>query len=164
MKAGLGDRLEGGPLEGARDRGVEPGELRIEVADELGVVRDIRRVGGLRRRALDDRADDAGEDDDDEIVGQAQRARAEAGLALADLGLTKAVGSDGSRTEVLALATPPSRERGRTVTATDGEQPPPVDCHSAHCSDPAPVAFQDGSLLAGPGIPHSHSPVIATAR
>jgi electron transfer flavoprotein beta subunit len=41
-------------------------------------------------------------------------------LALADLGLTKAVGSDGSRTEVLALATPPPRERGRTVTATDG--------------------------------------------
>ena len=41
-------------------------------------------------------------------------------LALADLGLTKAVGSDGSRTEVLALATPPAREKGRTVTAADG--------------------------------------------
>jgi electron transfer flavoprotein beta subunit len=41
-------------------------------------------------------------------------------LALADLGLTKAVGSDGARTEVLALATPPAREHGRTVTAADG--------------------------------------------
>jgi electron transfer flavoprotein alpha/beta subunit len=41
-------------------------------------------------------------------------------LALTDLGLTKAVGSDGSRTEVLALATPPPREKGRTVTAADG--------------------------------------------
>jgi electron transfer flavoprotein beta subunit len=41
-------------------------------------------------------------------------------LALADLGLTKAVGSDGSRTEVLELATPPAREKGRTVTASDG--------------------------------------------
>jgi electron transfer flavoprotein beta subunit len=41
-------------------------------------------------------------------------------LALADLGLTKAVGGDGSRTEVLALATPPTREKGRTVTAADG--------------------------------------------
>jgi electron transfer flavoprotein alpha/beta subunit len=41
-------------------------------------------------------------------------------LALADLGLTKAVGADGARTEVLALATPPARERGRTVNATDG--------------------------------------------
>jgi electron transfer flavoprotein beta subunit len=41
-------------------------------------------------------------------------------LALADLGLTKAVGSDGSRTEVLAMATPPAREKGRTVTAADG--------------------------------------------
>jgi electron transfer flavoprotein beta subunit len=41
-------------------------------------------------------------------------------LALADLGLTKAVGSDGSRTEVLDLATPPAREKGRTVTAADG--------------------------------------------
>jgi electron transfer flavoprotein beta subunit len=41
-------------------------------------------------------------------------------LALADLGLTKAVGSDGARTEVLALAMPPAREHGRTVTAADG--------------------------------------------
>jgi electron transfer flavoprotein beta subunit len=41
-------------------------------------------------------------------------------LALADLGLTKPVGSDGSHTEVLALATPPAREKGRTVTAADG--------------------------------------------
>jgi electron transfer flavoprotein beta subunit len=41
-------------------------------------------------------------------------------LTLADLGLTKAVGSDGARTELLALATPPAREAGRTVTAADG--------------------------------------------
>ena len=43
-------------------------------------------------------------------------------LALADLGLTKAVGSDGSRTEVLELATPPAREKGRTVTVSDGPE------------------------------------------
>ena len=41
-------------------------------------------------------------------------------LALADLALTLAVGGDGSRTEVLQLASPPAREKGRTVTATDG--------------------------------------------
>jgi electron transfer flavoprotein beta subunit len=41
-------------------------------------------------------------------------------LALADLALTLAVGSDGSRTEVLELTAPPAREKGRTVTATDG--------------------------------------------
>ncbi len=40
-------------------------------------------------------------------------------LSLADLGLTKAVGSDGARTEVVALATPPGREKGRVVTAAD---------------------------------------------
>jgi electron transfer flavoprotein beta subunit len=40
-------------------------------------------------------------------------------LALADLALVLAVGSDGSRTEVLALASPPAREKGRTVTAAD---------------------------------------------
>ena len=43
-------------------------------------------------------------------------------LAVADLGLTLAVGSDGSRTEVLELATPPAREKGRTVTASDGAE------------------------------------------
>jgi electron transfer flavoprotein beta subunit len=41
-------------------------------------------------------------------------------LALADLGLAKAAGGDGARTEVLALATPPPREKGRTVAAADG--------------------------------------------
>jgi electron transfer flavoprotein beta subunit len=41
-------------------------------------------------------------------------------LVIADLGLTLAVGSDGSRTQVLELATPPGREKGRTVTASDG--------------------------------------------
>ncbi len=41
-------------------------------------------------------------------------------LSVADLSLTKAVGSDGARTELVALATPPVRERGRTVTAADG--------------------------------------------
>ncbi len=41
-------------------------------------------------------------------------------LSVADLSLTKAVGSDGARTEVLGLATPPAREKGRTVAAADG--------------------------------------------
>ena len=40
-------------------------------------------------------------------------------LAVADLHLTQAVGSDGARTELLEMATPPPRERGRTVTASD---------------------------------------------
>jgi electron transfer flavoprotein beta subunit len=43
-------------------------------------------------------------------------------LALSDLALTKAVGGDGARTEVLELATPPAREKGRTVTAADGAE------------------------------------------
>lgn len=40
-------------------------------------------------------------------------------LSLAEIGLTKAVGSDGARTEVRALATPPARERGRVYAAAD---------------------------------------------
>jgi electron transfer flavoprotein beta subunit len=43
-------------------------------------------------------------------------------LALSDLALTQAVGGDGARTEVLELATPPAREKGRTVTAADGAE------------------------------------------
>jgi electron transfer flavoprotein beta subunit len=43
-------------------------------------------------------------------------------LSLADLGLAKPVGGDGARTEVLAIATPPAREKGRTVTAADGAE------------------------------------------
>jgi electron transfer flavoprotein alpha/beta subunit len=41
-------------------------------------------------------------------------------LSVADLGLTKAVGSDGARTELRSLATPPPREKGRSVIAADG--------------------------------------------
>jgi electron transfer flavoprotein beta subunit len=41
-------------------------------------------------------------------------------LGLADLPVTRAAGGDGARVEVLSLATPPARERGRTVTAVDG--------------------------------------------
>jgi electron transfer flavoprotein beta subunit len=41
-------------------------------------------------------------------------------LSVADLSLTKAVGSDGARTELLGLATPPAREKGRSVAAADG--------------------------------------------
>ena len=41
-------------------------------------------------------------------------------LSVADLGLTKAVGGEGARTELLTLATPAVREKGRSVTATDG--------------------------------------------
>jgi electron transfer flavoprotein beta subunit len=40
-------------------------------------------------------------------------------LSVADLNLTKAVGSEGARTELLTLATPPAREKGRTVSAAD---------------------------------------------
>jgi electron transfer flavoprotein beta subunit len=43
-------------------------------------------------------------------------------MALAELALTKAVGGDGARTEVLELATPPAREKGRVVTASDGAE------------------------------------------
>jgi len=41
-------------------------------------------------------------------------------LSVADLSLAKAIGSDGARTEVVSLATPPPREKGRTVAAADG--------------------------------------------
>ncbi len=41
-------------------------------------------------------------------------------LSVADLGLTKAVGTDGARTVLIAIATPPVREKGRIVTASDG--------------------------------------------
>jgi len=41
-------------------------------------------------------------------------------LSVADLSLTKAVGSDGARTELLGSTTPSARERGHTVTASDG--------------------------------------------
>jgi electron transfer flavoprotein beta subunit len=40
-------------------------------------------------------------------------------LAAGDLGLTHAVGSAGARTEVIALATPPPRAKGRVHTASD---------------------------------------------
>jgi electron transfer flavoprotein beta subunit len=40
-------------------------------------------------------------------------------LSTAELELTKPVGADGARTEVLALATPPAREKGRVHTAAD---------------------------------------------
>lgn len=43
-----------------------------------------------------------------------------ASVTLAELQLTEAVGSAGARTELLELATPPAREKGRTVTAADG--------------------------------------------
>ena len=43
-------------------------------------------------------------------------------LALADLGLDRAVGSDGAKTELVALAAPPARGKGRTATAADGAE------------------------------------------
>jgi electron transfer flavoprotein beta subunit len=41
-------------------------------------------------------------------------------LTLADLSLAKAVGSDGAKTEVVELAAPPARAKGKTVAAADG--------------------------------------------
>ncbi|MGH7662520.1 MAG: electron transfer flavoprotein subunit beta/FixA family protein, partial [Vulcanimicrobiaceae bacterium] len=43
-------------------------------------------------------------------------------LSLADLGIDRAVGSDGAKTEVLDLATPPARQKGRVVNAADGPE------------------------------------------
>src|SRR5579872_2890324 len=43
-------------------------------------------------------------------------------LSLADLGLDRAVGSDGAKTEVLDLATPPGRQKGRVVNVADGAE------------------------------------------
>ena len=43
-------------------------------------------------------------------------------LSLADLGLDRAVGSDGAKTEVLDLATPAVRQKGRVVNVADGAQ------------------------------------------
>jgi electron transfer flavoprotein beta subunit len=41
-------------------------------------------------------------------------------LTLADLGLDKAVGSDGSKTELLSFAPPPVRGKGKTIEVADG--------------------------------------------
>jgi len=41
-------------------------------------------------------------------------------LALTDLALVKPVGGDGAKTEVVDLAAPPARAKGKTVTAADG--------------------------------------------
>ncbi len=43
-------------------------------------------------------------------------------LSLTDLGLDRAVGTDGAKTEVLDLATPPAREKGRVVSVADGAE------------------------------------------
>jgi electron transfer flavoprotein beta subunit len=43
-------------------------------------------------------------------------------LSLAELGLDRAVGSDGAKTELLGLAPAPAREKGRTVQAADGAE------------------------------------------
>ena len=43
-------------------------------------------------------------------------------ISLAELGLDRAVGSDGAKTEVRELAAPPVRGKGRIVEASDGAQ------------------------------------------
>ena len=43
-----------------------------------------------------------------------------AALTLGDLGLDRAVGKDGSKTELLAFAPPPVRGKGQTIEAADG--------------------------------------------
>jgi len=43
-------------------------------------------------------------------------------LALSDLGLERAVGSDGAKTEVIALASPDVRGKGKVVTVADGAE------------------------------------------
>jgi electron transfer flavoprotein beta subunit len=43
-------------------------------------------------------------------------------LSLADLGVDRAVGSDGAKTEVLDLATPAVRGKGRVVQVADGAE------------------------------------------
>jgi electron transfer flavoprotein beta subunit len=43
-------------------------------------------------------------------------------LAHADLQLAKPVGSDGAKTEVVALAAPPARAKGRVVPVADGAE------------------------------------------
>jgi electron transfer flavoprotein beta subunit len=43
-------------------------------------------------------------------------------LSLADVEFARAAGTDGAKTEVLELATPPTRQKGRVVTAADGAE------------------------------------------
>ncbi|MGA3037114.1 MAG: electron transfer flavoprotein subunit beta/FixA family protein [Vulcanimicrobiaceae bacterium] len=43
-------------------------------------------------------------------------------LSLADVDFTRAAGSDGAKTELLELATPPARQKGRVVNAADGAE------------------------------------------
>jgi electron transfer flavoprotein beta subunit len=41
-------------------------------------------------------------------------------LSLADLGLDRAVGTDGAKTEVIEISAPKPREKARVVEAADG--------------------------------------------
>lgn len=43
-------------------------------------------------------------------------------LRVADLNLERAVGADGSKTEVIALSAPPARAKGKTVRVADGAE------------------------------------------
>jgi electron transfer flavoprotein beta subunit len=43
-------------------------------------------------------------------------------FSLADVDFTRAAGSDGAKTELLELATPPARQKGRVVNAADGTE------------------------------------------
>ena len=43
-------------------------------------------------------------------------------LSLSDLNVDRAVGTDGAKTEVLELSSPPARQKGRVVTVADGAE------------------------------------------
>lgn len=99
----------------AREVGVENGRLRVKRETETGyqvVSAPLPALASVTKSANEPRYPSL-----KGIMGAKKKEIAT--LALADLGLTQAVGSEGSRTEVVALDQPPPREKGRTVTASD---------------------------------------------
>ena len=93
-------------LEVAGQRCEEPGELGVEIAHHLGIERERRGVGRLDVvGALDERAEDTREHDDDEVIAEPHAPGAHAGLALSDLAKDGAVGR-----EELGRARDPSRD------------------------------------------------------
>jgi electron transfer flavoprotein beta subunit len=112
----LAENLGISALTYARELDVAGGRLRVKRETETGyqtISAPLPALASVTKSANEPRYPSL-----KGIMGAKKKAIAV--LALADLGLTKAVGSDGSRTEVLALDTPPAREHGRTVTAADG--------------------------------------------
>ncbi len=102
----------------AREVAVDGGRLRVKRETETGY-----QVVSAPLPALASVTKSANEPRYPSLKGiMGAKKKTIAALSLADLGLAKAVGGDGAHTEVLQLATPAAREKGRSVTAADGAE------------------------------------------